>query len=305
MADLEAAADLALARTKQLEEHADEAQDALAAFEEHIERLAGQLEADTAALSARAREVMAAAGEHAAAIAQECQEAAAELGALEDATGSAHAEAVAATRRRGAEAAALTQGLQAGQARVEALAADAQAAFRALAAQAAEVESQVEQALDEARQFVGVQVVEDLQAMREELVERAGAVRALLADECAQRLDDKYSEWEGRLAEIEAFVAKAFTDAGQHAEEVVAFSLEECAKGHAEALDDVKALVDGTLEPALRTLEAAVADRRAELQAAAGSVEAGLDATASRLEAAIAALEAVRALLASYTFVQA
>lgn len=129
-------------------------------------------------------------------------------------------------------------------------------------------------------------------------------MRQALADECASALDEAYASWESGLEAVESKVEQAFADARTHAEDVVTYSLEECRTAHADELDELVQLLDTTLGPALEKLEAAIEQRGGEVDASHGALETDLDETGRGLEAAIAALQRVKELLASYSFVQ-
>jgi hypothetical protein len=61
--------------------------------------------------------------------------------------------------------------------------------------------------------------------------------------------------------------------------------------------------LDATLAPAMEALEAAVEQSASEVQGAESGLEIDFDETGRELEAALAALQRVKEVLASYSFV--
>jgi hypothetical protein len=155
-----------------------------------------------------------------------------------------------------------------------------------------------------ARDFLESEVPAHLDELREEVRSRGEQVRQALADECAATVDEAFASWQTALEAVEAKVEQAFADARQHAEDVVTYSLKECRKAHAEELDEIVQMLDATLGPALEKLEGAIEQRGGEVDQSHSALQTELEETGSGLESAIGALQRVKELLASYTFVQ-
>jgi uncharacterized phage infection (PIP) family protein YhgE len=303
MADLEAAADAALAKVKELSGHVDDAREACTGLREEAERLRGEMEADWEAFQQKARTLLDAVPEGRARIDEGAQEALRGLGELSGAVANAGAEGEGLERTEAAQVAALGDGVEGLRPQMASLIEHAETALESLTRQAAAAEEALEEAVSEARAFVEGEAREQLTAMQDSIGAAAAEIGRALAEESTASLDEACSTWEQKLGELEGFVEKAFADTGQHVEDVVTYSLKECAKAHAEALDRLVEALDATLAPAMEALEAAVEQSASEVQGAESGLEIDFDETGRELEAALAALQRVKEVLASYSFV--
>jgi SMC interacting uncharacterized protein involved in chromosome segregation len=303
MADLDAAADAALAKVKELSGHVDDAREACTELRDEASRLKGEMEADWDALHERAKALLDSVPEQRTQLDQEAQQATRSLGELAGAVASAGGEGEQLQRTEAAQVTAFGDQAEGLRPQVTAMIEQAESALRSLAQQAAEMESALTEAVAEARAFVEGEAREQLSAMKDSINEGAEELRRALAEESTAALDEAFSTWEAKLGELEGFVEKAFEDAGQHVEDVVTYSLKECAKGHTEAIDELVQVMDATLAPAIETLEAAVEQATSEVEGAESGLEVDFEETAKELEAALAALQHVKELLASYSFV--
>jgi len=123
--------------------------------------------------------------------------------------------------------------------------------------------------------------------------------------ECAQALEEAYGKWEAALAQIEeTVIERSYAAAPEHAQEVIAFALSECKEAMDEGLDDLAGAA-GLVEDTLGEL-AQEATRRADAVRNDGQNElsSGHAELIKALTEAAGALDQVKALLASFTFVQ-
>jgi hypothetical protein len=302
MADLEEAADVALVKVKELQAHVEKAEAALAAVEQRLGHLKERTASDWAALAETAASLLEGARAQAAQLREDGQAAHEACAAMDEALtdgGSAWDPALDATRQGvtalGAHVAESEAPLfQAGD--------EAETALRDLGERAAALEAELRRAVADARHFLEREVVEDLREMRGEVRERAAALQASLADECAALLDEAYASWETRVAQVEEVLDQEFAGARQHLSDVVEFSLEECRQGHDEVWEDVVDAV-ATLEGRLQRLAEAARERDAELGERRASVEQALGEAAARMELMSGLLRQELDVLASYDFV--
>ncbi|HEY7413219.1 MAG TPA: hypothetical protein VII13_20935, partial [Vicinamibacteria bacterium] len=143
--------------------------------------------------------------------------------------------------------------------------------------------------------------VEVLRAVQEG-IEVAADEYVAAVDAHQQLLQEKHDAYEAELDEMETVVDAAFMDAGGHAEQVVDYSLEQLGH-HRDALADELADMAANLGDVVERLTAAVAARTQELQQAAGGLDEGLGETDSGLGLMNAALDGVKQLMASFSFV--
>src|SRR5262249_22734870 len=153
-------------------------------------------------------------------------------------------------------------------------------------------------ALGQVRDFVGVQLVADLQAMQHELSERSAALQHGMAEDQAL-IDKKYAEWDGHLVTVEELVDKAFGDARQHVEHVVLFPMTECVNAHPAAVDALKGVLADMVHAA-DALTVTVGAHQAEVDAARQTMESGMIEASQLLTDMIPSLNEVKELMASY-----
>jgi chromosome segregation ATPase len=304
MADLEAAADLALGKVKQLEEQADRTEEQLAALEEKVSAAASQVEADWAALSADLSSAEKQVQEQEDQLAQQAGQAAAELEEAVRALEAAPPEADQALRGAWEDVQALVGEADAARPRLQQLAADVEAGSAGLREAARDVQSQLEAALDEAAELLGTQLVAGFKDLQEQVHDRAAELGQALAEECQAALRQKYDNWLETLNDVEELVEDAFRRAHEHVAQVVDYSLQECAARHEASAEEVAEMV-ATLETAAGVLQAAIAEQDAAVKDARGQTAQGVGETAAALQAMTEALAGVRELMAGFSFVKA
>jgi chromosome segregation ATPase len=172
----------------------------------------------------------------------------------------------------------------------------------ALVQQAAAIGDSLDEAIEGARQFLADDIATGAESMATDLGEAAETVIEFL-EETAESLEEAFATWDAGLAEAEAVIEQLF---GQ-LDEGMTQSVDEAARRAADHYDAAWApLLEraARVEAALGDLAGALDGARADAVTGLGSLGEGLDTTAAALEAADTRLAEIRALLASYTFVQ-
>lgn len=301
--DLETAADAALLKVKQLSERHDAGDGALAELHELLtqtdERLKPQwseLETATDGLLSRIEEVRRR-------VVDEADEAGQALDELMEAVPAVHSVAETAFSDGSRHVAELHAALQAAAPRLASLAEGVEQTAHRVRDQAAATSEQLTEVLAEARRFLAEEVAGDLRGMQDRLRERAESVQRTIAEQYSEALRDKYENWLENLNEVERVVEDAFDRARAHAAAVVEFSLGECGARQTEGVDglaDQMALFEG----AAGALTEAVDGIAAETSEAGETVAGALTDTDDRAEHMTGALQAMKDVLASYTFVR-
>jgi chromosome segregation ATPase len=167
-----------------------------------------------------------------------------------------------------------------------------------------EIETNLEQALAEARRLLQEGLTADLERFQDEIKQKADEVAATI-NECPTELQAKYDEFSEHLKEVESLLEdEAFGRAPDHAREVVEEALKQCAQEHREELEQVVAAA-ATLESTIGELDQEVDETKSE------TVESGkedllekMSETSDGLGEAQQALSEVKALLARFAFVR-
>jgi chromosome segregation ATPase len=300
MADLETAAEGALVRVKEFEARFEKAQASFAALRDEATTLRAQLESDWTGLAEAAQSLIRSAEEHRKAFDTDGQEAAQALAGLGSAVGGAVPEAQQELQGATGEVAGLGERVEGERPRLEAAEERLRALADDIASRADQVERQLAEALREARDFVGVEVAADLQAIEDAIRQRAASVQSVVAEQCTQAIEDAYADFESKLDELEQLVSeKAFEEPGQHVDEVVQFSVQEAQTAHKDALDALVAGVDA-LEAELRTLEEDVKQHAADVEGEAQTLDGEVEGALALADAMTGAVRALRELIASY-----
>jgi hypothetical protein len=303
VADLEAAADAALASVKEFEDHVGETRDALEQLAEQAQRTQNQVAADWSTLEASLNAFIKAMEGQRTESDQDGERAAQALGELTVALGGARTEGEPELLGARDELLGFGQKVDSAAPPVTAMGEDLRVLAQSVADRAAQVEVELNQALQEARDFLGVQMVEDLHGIAEALRQRGAALETMVADQCVAALDEAYQDFETKVGELEQLVEQmSFTDTENHVREVVEFSINEYRQGQSDAFDVLAGNVKD-LEQELLNLKEAVAQRQADT----ATDKDALDQDAQLVEGLAAdmdaALGAVKALMAGYTFV--
>jgi hypothetical protein len=304
MADLEAAADVALVKTKDLSAHIDKAEAAFTALEEALEDVKTQFATDWAALDETARVLLDLARAQTTALAAEGEEARQGLTQLHESLPEKASEWDVAIESSRSETSALGAHVSEQEPVLSQAGRDAQTAAQSLAERAAAIQAQLQQALADVRELLETGVTNELKEMQEAVRERAAALQASLAEECETALAEALNGWEQQLAQVEQVIDEEFASARQHAHDVVEFSLEECRRGHEEAWVEIQGLVSN-LEGLLLKLGETVGARTAEVGERRAGMEQALSDAATAVERMRLALTQELETMARYEFVRA
>jgi DNA anti-recombination protein RmuC len=303
VATLEDAAQELVDKLEQLDGECKAAQEAFAAHLQDLAELDGNVARDWDTLTETVTAFLEKVQEQASLLAEDGTEAANELGTLrgeiEGAQSAAEAE-VAGSRE---EIAALAVHLRSLEPAIEPLiASGAEAPFAALRELAENARQQLEQALAEAGDYLQ-EVVTDLGSVAQNVEERSEALRAHVAEECTEQLQSGFDTWQGNVEELEELVRAKLDELPANAREVVEYAMTECVAGHQEELDRVLALMP-SIEQAIGELKVAVDETITDVgEEAAGALDERLGSVSQAITRTTEALDAVKEVLASYTFV--
>jgi len=189
---------------------------------------------------------------------------------------------------------------------LESLASEAgEAPAHALSQRAAQIEQELTQALEEARDFLGNTVAHGLEQLAHDVRERCQAVRTALAEEAAHQLQAAFDQWEAKVGELETYVkTKGFLASHDHAQAYVDYAAGECELYFQEHLDGVRSLVQGAAGQ-LQELGSQAHAAAASLVEDGGSrLVEQLEPAQAAAEAAVSVLDGVKDALATRSFVR-
>lgn len=305
MATLEDAAEELVVRLKGLDAEIEESEGKFEGFKNDIEGVAGELDqqwtAFTAALTSfgkalaeeqqkldeQARETLQGLSDAQAAVSQDAGEARTEIG-----------QARGQLDALGEHAKALDAGM-------DALVASGEAAPKAMAERARELDQELTRLFEETRDFVRDEMVPALETVATEVTTRCQELNRVLAEQLTTSLQQSYDEWETAVDELEQQVATdSFKASHPHADQCVEAALEECETACEQHVDELKQLV-GILVTQLQELATDVGNSANSLVAEAGAeLVKQLGEVHAAGASAVAALDNVKQTLASYTFLE-
>jgi uncharacterized phage infection (PIP) family protein YhgE len=307
MADtLETAADELVRKIRSVEGEVETAHDRLADLKQQASTLGDQIDAAWTELARQVAELADKAEEERAAIQRECEEAMRAVAQLEGGARGARESAVPALEQ--VQVSTTTEFADAIRQKEEPLdqlvAQGAEDTFESLGERAGEVATDLEQALGEARDFLADEVVSSLEEMQGQIEERLSTLRETLVDECGSAVQAAYDDWSAKLDEVvDKVEEEGFEAAKDHAKEVVEYALDQCAQAHEKELERLMQLVQ-LVEEALDTVKTDVEGHRDNVsQDGKDALDEGVSETKQALADALEALDQVKQLLASYTFV--
>ena len=304
MAELEAAADAAVVSVKKFEDEVTEAEEALKELEEQAERLQGQLTTAWATVEACLTAFSKAIEAQRVESGEDGQRAQQALGEVTTALGTARGEGEAELLGARDELLGFGQRVDGVRPTVANFSDDLRTLAQSVADRAGQIETQLDLALNEARDFLGVQMVEDLRGIASALQERGMAVEAMVTTQCVTALDAAYQDFETKVGELETLIEeKAFTEPADHAREVVEFSIGEYRQAQNGALEVLAGNVRD-LELELANLTESLGRRRTEIDTDKDAFDQEAQLVESLAADMAAALNSVKALMASYTFVE-
>jgi len=303
MDDIEKAAEAALAQAKGLEALMAKAKMALPAAEKVVGGLATALAADWSKLSERVRSVLEKAAAEKEALLADGEEASRALADVRGAIADARANGAGALEGARVEVSGLVARLTSAMDDVEDLVETAEDTARAAVGRVSALEGALRAAVEEAREFLEIEVAGDLEAMREEVEDETVAlIRSLEA--LGEALDEVSADWADKLAEAMLLVEGAFGDARAHLESVVEYSLAECARMHGDVWrGDLATLVEEA-GGILRELTGALAERKDNVEAGEKALAAGLGDTDDNLVTMLGALGRITKKMAALRFLR-
>jgi hypothetical protein len=134
----------------------------------------------------------------------------------------------------------------------------------AAVARAGEIETALQQLVDDAEQSVGVALPAWLVKVADAVESGAEKAREVIATACLAPLERKQEEWDGRLEDVRGVLSKAFEDMKAHAEAMAGYSL-DTAEGLVEEALGRRGGEVSAAEMELRELDAEVASMRGHL----------------------------------------
>lgn len=307
MANLEVAADELVRKLKSVDDDVAEAREGLARLTGQIASLGEALDEQWVEVAKAVGGLVEAAAEDLAALGEESEEATQSVATLESA-GHAAEDAVQ-TDLESAEqgTASLTQAFEQRAPQMDGLAESGDQALAALEEQANEVAQALEQAMQQARDFLTGDVVGALDSMQSQLADRFEALRKTLTEECTALVQGAYEEWAERLEEVLSLVEEdGFLAMQVNGPAVVDWAMGELTHEYDEEtklLLQVSELVQRALE-ALRDEGLPRAAEEVGGDEGARALAQAIAETETALAGTAAALDACREVLARYSFVE-
>jgi chromosome segregation ATPase len=303
VATLEDAAQELVDKLEQLDGECKEAQDAFAGHLTDLQELDGGLAREWDALAAAVTAFLEKVQEQQGLLAEDGTEAANELGTLRGEVEGAQAAAEAEIAGSRDELLALSEHLRSLEPALEpVVASGGEAPFTALRAQAEGVRAQLEQAVADAGAYLQ-DVGTELGTLARDVEERAEALRAHVAEECTAQLQAGFDAWQANVEQLEELVRAKLDELPVNAREVVEHAMGECVAGHEEELDRVLALMP-QIEQALADLRSTIEETATDVgEEALGALDDRFGSLGQSITRTSDALDAVREVLASYTFV--
>jgi chromosome segregation ATPase len=277
-------------------------------FEElrkELSTLGEGVEQDYEALIQQAQAFFAKLQEEREALAREVGEAGQKVSEAETQVGQSRGEAESALAGAKGSLEALTANLGALSPQVETLVAQgAETPSQGLGQMAGQVETTMQQALDGAKEHLQSEVTDELEQMRKDLDQAVEDLQTA-ATEAGAQVDRAYADFASHLVEATELVGEqCFEAAGKHVKEVVQYAVEECGKLHEEEIR----LVGDMANDLTRLLEGFKTELDTERDRIRNEGQEPLQTDMGELTTAVGAaqtaLDQVKALLASYTFVQ-
>lgn len=302
MADLESAATEAQEKVKDLTAQIEKARERFDSVGERIEAVQAKVAEAWSSVTERVATFLEQVQGEQEKLSTESEEAAEALGTLGGVVEQAAAEARAESGETRERVAGFERDVEGREPVVSALADQVQASARSLSDQVDAVGAGAEDALESAKQFLEGVVAEDLQSLQEEIRSRGIALEASL-EECAGQLQESYDDWVEGLTEVEQTVEEAFSECDENLTRNVENSFGVCSGEYVQALARVVERV-GDVERLLEQLQAAAGQCDQDVADATAELTGEMQGTQQGAEAVRGKLEEIKALLASYAFVQ-
>jgi hypothetical protein len=307
MATLEDAAEELVVKLRGLDSEIEESEQKMADLRQQVETAFHEVDQEWTTLSEAAKSFLEKVGEDQEQLDQRARETLQGLTDAQNAVTRDGKEAQTEIAEGHAQLDALGQHATALEPTVESLAAEAgEAPAKSLAERVHELEEELAQVVEQARDFLRDDVVPGVEAMANEVQERCVELHQELADEATAALQKAFDHWESQVDGLEQHVAtQGFQASYQHARDVVEYATEECETASVEKLDALQQIV-GVLLGQLKELASEVEQSTNSLVGQAGhDLAQELEHTHAAATQAVAALDRIKQTLAGYSFVEA
>jgi chromosome segregation ATPase len=305
VATLEDAAEELVVKLKGLDAEIEESEGKFEGFKAGIENVAGELDQEWTALAAAVTSFAKALAEEQQKLDEQARETLQALSDAQAAVGQNGTEARTEIGQARGQLDALGEHAKALDTAAESLAQAGEAAPKALAEQARELEQQLTKLFEETRDFLRDEVEPAIETLATEVNTRCQELQQVMAEQLTTSLQESFDEWEAEVDKLEQEVAdQTFKASHPHAAQCVEAALEECETACGQKVDELKQLV-GVLVTQLQELATDVGKSAHSLVAEAGAeLVKQLGEVHTAGAAAVAALDNVKQTLASYTFLE-
>lgn len=302
MADLETAAETAFVKLKELEAKLEGADETLGGLEERLQRVASELESDWAEVEEAAESLLERARATKQAIDDAGEEVVEALNTLGEGIADAHNETGQALTDVRQGLGELTAELQGSAPEITNRGDELEDHATSLAQQTRDVAEKLSEILEQAKNLIEGTMVPSLREVQQAIREMGHKVREEVFDHAGLLLQEAVSNATAHIEAAEATLENTFTDASQHVQAVVEKATTDCSEAHLKPLEDIQSLAH-TLEVAMERLAERMRQHQADAAEAKAAVEQGATETERGIQTAETALEAMRELLARFTFV--
>lgn len=306
MANLEVAADELVRKLKAVDDEVEEARQGITRLKGQIDSLGDELDNEWIEVARAVGELVEKAQEELGTLGSEAQETAQAVANLEPMGQSAQQAAETGLEAVEQSTNAFGDAVNQRGPQIDTAAEAAEQIFQSLGQQAEEMSSNLEEVLQQARDFLTGGVVSALETMQSEIADRFDEMRTTLTQECTTALQESYDDWSEKLDEVLATVEEeGFAAAQAQGQEVVDWALAETATEHEQELERLLEVV-GIVEEALQTLrDENIGESKTDVgEEGRNALNQALAETQTALEGMIAALDACKQTLSNYSFVQ-
>jgi ABC-type transporter Mla subunit MlaD len=306
MANLEVAADELVRKLKAVDDEVEEARQGISRLKGQVDSLGDELDDEWIEVARAVSELVEKAQEEVGTLGSEAQETTQAVANVEPMGQSAQQAAEAGLGAAEQGTTAFGDAVNQRGPQVDSAAEAGEQTFQALSQQAEEVSSNLEEVLQQARDFLTGGVVSAFETMQAEISDRFDEMRTTLTQECTTALQEAYDNWSEKLDEVLSTVEEeGFTAAQAQGEEVVEWALTETATGHEQELERLLQVV-GVVQEALQTLrDESIGESRTDVgEEGRNALAQALAETETALLGMIAALDACRQTMSDYSFIQ-
>jgi hypothetical protein len=306
VANLEVAADELVRKLKSVDDEVEEARQGIGRLKGQIESLGDDLDEEWVEVARAVGELVEKAQEELATLGNEAQETTQAVANLEPVGQGAQEAVESGVGAAGQGTIAFGDAVNQRGPQVDSAAEAGEQTFQGLSQQAEEIATNLEEVLQQAREFLTGGAVSALETMQGEIADRFDEMRTTLTQECTTALQTAYDDWSEKLDEVLATVEEeGFGAAQTQGQEVVDWALGEAATGHEQELERLLEVV-GVVQEALQTLrDENVDESKTDVgEEGRNALSQAVAETETALAGMSAALDAVRQVLSNYSFVQ-